>query len=118
MSFTFEPIEKNQTGRYATEKTLHLGKKSIHISPDIARYWSQTRYKRPSTVGDGVLLKIEVDPVNQAIKLTESVDGFSGIIWESGAATLTVPSRMRSSGMPLGDYVLVEGHSNVFQLAR
>lgn len=119
MSFNFDQIERGKGigSGGLPEGIVRVGKKTIGMPEDVASKFNSSRYQSQS--GDTKMrLKIAVDKVQQAIQLVSDPAGFAFSVTDGGGAFGAVPVKLRRTGLPEGDYKVVEGEHNIFQLAR
>lgn len=118
MGFNFTQVEKGKVGFSSTmpDDTIRIGKKTLSANETIAKLFHSTRYKTDGYTR--VKLNYAYDMYNQAIQVTASPQGFAATINDNDSLTATMPSSMRKAGLPIGDYKLVPGETNIFQLAR
>lgn len=118
--YNFEAVEKlgNVNERTLPFKTIRVSKNTMAIGQDLV-----TRYSMGKTEKGFIwtILKIEHDPVNQAIRLTKDNDGFR---WSTNSTENTsinrrIPAALKKKGtLIVGDYVETEPYSNIFVLAK
>lgn len=117
-TFNFTETMKGKLGVSGMpDDILRLSPKHLSISGNLNKLFNSTRYNTKS--GDvRCRVNIAYDTYNQAIKVSADPMGFTAGISESGSVSAHLPSAFHKSGLPVGDYKLVSGETNVFQLAR
>lgn len=118
MSFNFTEVERGKIGGSSIpDDVLRISNKRIAFNESVTKLFSATKMKLPGGT-DRIRVSLAYDLYNQAIKATASAEGFTMGVAESGTANGPLPSGFRKAGLPAGDYKLVEGERNIFQLAR
>jgi hypothetical protein len=83
----------------------------------VSKLFNATRYKTAAGE-ERIKLSIGYDLYNQAIQIKSAGDGFAARVTENGHVNVILPTKFRKAGLPVGDYKLVKGERDVFQLAR
>lgn len=118
-NFTEAKRGKLHGGNRLPDGTLRFTNKTLSVSGDfVNRSLNSTRYKTESGF-ENVRLAVEFDTYNQAFRVTAGPEGFVARLADgSDTAYMALPVSLKRSGMPVGDYKLVSGETNIFQLAR
>lgn len=117
--YNFEVVNKNHVANAKLpDNVIRVGAKTMSIGEKLVM-----RYKSGETKSGCIktVLRIEHDPVNQAIRLTRDDDGFQWCTNAPDAVSMnrSIPSELRKKGtLIVGDYTETEPHSNIFVLAR
>lgn len=114
--FNFEEVKKTKGVAKIPNGILRLYSDHFAISADAAGSFQSTRSKSRDDFRIGTIrLGFAYDPNNKAIKIKSDENGFACNFYESGTVTGRTPSSLREQA-PVGDYKLVDGQRDIFQL--
>ena len=115
-------ITKSQHGTTMPNNAIRMRTKSLSISGNIANKFQRGRNSK--TYGDvtyeSFKLGLAVDADKKRIKLVpDSANGFAFRAWNnSDTAVASIPVGLRRSGLPTGDYRLIDESTLEFELAE
>lgn len=99
------------------EDVVRFTKRRVHIPESFLRNCHSTKYQTNSG-STWVKLNVSFDLRNQAVQLKEDATGYGCRVSDQGNGTIVTPTGLQRSGLPTGDYKLVEGYRDVYQLVR
>lgn len=118
-NFEFTNVQRGKLGTSLDfpDDVVRLYKRTLSFNGSISKQFNSTRYTTKAGVAR-VKLALAYDRYNQAIQIKADPEGFGANIGSEGLCNLVLPSAFRKLDLPIGDYKLVRGETNVFQLAR
>lgn len=117
-TFNFVEFQKRAGGSGPTfpESIIRIAPTAIVVSTNIMQHFAVHEEQRAHS--KVVKLSIAYDALNKAIKVEYSPTGFSFGIGESNGRGYLNMIKDVKTHVPTGDYRLVPGYANVFQLAE
>lgn len=120
-NFNFVPIERSHMGGAVLPANIvRLNTRSISLGVDVLQPFMIGRVHRDSGT-DSIKVGLHVDKENKAFQITPPTDiiGCTFTITDRNSGNISyLPAKLKEADMPIGDYVAVPGHTNVYQLAE